>query len=285
MAMFLFSITILVVHLSLLYTTHAQVQFTFRRHSCVDSGNYSANSTFSINLNLVLSSLSGNASRLDRFHNTTAGQSPADRVYGIFLCRGDTKPQLCQECVKVAGEDLVSNRCPNKKEAIVWFDVCMVRYANRAISSSMEQRPRVYADSPTAIRSDKDEFNSILGDLMDRLVTRAVSASAGSADDDDQEMFAAEEVKVTDFRNLYGLVQCTPDISKHFCNVCLRNALGDIPTCCGGKEGGRVLAPSCTIRFESGPFFETDNLTTSLLPAVPSSPPPITSSSVIPAGN
>ena len=254
------------VHLLVLTSTAEVVQFTFRKHACVDSGNYSANSTFSTNLNVVLSSLSANASRLDRFYNTTAGLSPVDRVYGIFLCRGDTKPQLCQDCVKVASEDLVMNRCPNQKEGIIWFDVCMVRYANRSISSNMEQRPRGFAKSPTAIRSNSDEFNRILGDMMDRLVTRAQAQ---------KDMFAVEEVKVTDFRNLYGLVQCTPDISPHFCNVCLRNALGDIPSCCGGREGGRVLAPSCTIRYESGPFFETNGTTT--VPAF--SPPPVTSSS------
>ncbi|KAL6322437.1 hypothetical protein AAG906_008092 [Vitis piasezkii] len=252
----LFFLCAITIHLSL---GTAQVLFTFKQHVCVDSDNYSANSTYSTSLNIVLSSLSANASRPDRFYNTTAGLSPDDRVYGIFLCRGDTKPQLCQDCVKAASEDLV-NRCPTQKEAIIWFDVCMVRYANRAIFSYMEQRPRRYAQSPTAIRSDSGEFNRILGDLMDRLVTRAVSGSP-------QDMFAIEEVKVTDFRNLYGLVQCTPDISQHFCNVCLRNALGDIPTCCGGREGGRVLAPSCTIRYESGPFFETNGTT------VPSSPP------------
>eukprot|EP00261_Vitis_vinifera_P039829 XP_019081072.1 PREDICTED: putative receptor-like protein kinase At4g00960 [Vitis vinifera] len=257
----LFFLCAVTIHLSI---GTAQVRFTFKKHACVASGNYSANSTYSTSLNIVLSSLSANASRPDRFYNTTAGLSPDDKVYGIFLCRGDTKPQLCQDCVKAASEDLV-NRCPNQKEAIIWFDVCMVRYANRAIFSYMEQRPRGSAQSPTAIRSDSGEFNRILGDLMDRLVTRAVSGSP-------QDMFAIEEVKVTDFRNLYGLVQCTPDISQHFCNVCLRNALGDIPTCCGWREGGRVLAPSCTIRYESGPFFETNGTT------VPSSPPATSSS-------
>ena len=92
---------------------------------------------------------------------------------------------------------------------------------------------------------------------MDRLVTRAVLGSP-------QDMFAIEEVKLTDFRNLYGLVQCTPDLSQHFCNVSLRNALDAIPTCCGGRDGGRVLAPSCTIRYESGPFFETNGTTVTL---------------------
>ncbi|RVX04720.1 Cysteine-rich receptor-like protein kinase 25 [Vitis vinifera] len=133
----------------------------------------------------------------------------------------------------------------------------MVRYANCTISSNMEQRPSEFAESPTAIRSDSDGFNRILGDLMDRLVTRAVLGSP-------QDMFAIEEVKLTDFRNLYGLVQCTPDLSQHFCNVSLRNALDAIPTCCGGRDGGRVLAPSCTIRYESGPFFETNGTTVTL---------------------
>ncbi|KAL6333930.1 hypothetical protein AAG906_039344 [Vitis piasezkii] len=242
-------------HRSLLLGT-AQVQFTFRKHACVDSGNYSANSAFSTNLNIVLSSISANASRLDRFYNTAAGLSPDDRVYGIFLCRGDTKPYK-------------SVPKPERGK-----DVCMVRYANRTISSNMEQRPSEFAESPTAIRSDSDGFNRILGDLMDRLVTRAVLGSP-------QDMFAIEEVKVTDFRNLFFKL-INDNLSQHFCNVCFRNALDAIPTCYGGREGGRVLAPSCTIRYESGPFFETNGTTVTLSPPANSSSQPPTNPAIPP---
>ncbi|KAJ9691443.1 hypothetical protein PVL29_013579 [Vitis rotundifolia] len=264
----LFFLCAITIYLSL---GTAQVQFTFRKHACVDSGNYSS-SAFSTNLNIVLSSISANSSRLDRFYNTAAGLSPDDRVYAIFLCRGDTKPQLCQDCVKVASEDLV-NRCPNQKEAkmCAWCGTPTAPYPP-TWNKGLESLQRVQL-----LSAQTDGFNRILGDLMDRLVTRAVLGSP-------RDMFAIEEVKVTDFRNLYGLVQCTPDISQHFCNVCLRNALDDIPTCCGGREGGRVLAPSCTIRYELGPFFETNGTTVPLSPPGNSSSEPPTNPA-IPPGN
>ncbi|KAJ4703226.1 Cysteine-rich receptor-kinase-like protein [Melia azedarach] len=43
------------------------------------------------------------------------------------------------------------------------------------------------------------------------------------------------------FQTLYGLVQCTRHLSTSNYNVCLRD-------CCRGKQGGRVLFPSCDVR-------------------------------------
>ncbi|KAH9688402.1 cysteine-rich receptor-like protein kinase 25 [Citrus sinensis] len=52
-----------------------------------------------------------------------------------------------------------------------------------------------------------------------------------------------------------GYCMCIPYLSKPDCNVCLRGALAQIPACCSGKQGGRVLTPSCNIRYERYPFF------------------------------
>ncbi|CBI39036.3 unnamed protein product, partial [Vitis vinifera] len=49
-----------------------------------------------------------------------------------------------------------------------------------------------------------------------------------------------------------------------------------------GREGGRVLAPSCTIRYESGLFFETNGTTVTLSPPANSSSQPPTNPAIPP---
>uniref|UniRef100_A0A7N2MVE3 Gnk2-homologous domain-containing protein n=1 Tax=Quercus lobata TaxID=97700 RepID=A0A7N2MVE3_QUELO len=54
---------------------------------------------------------------------------------------------------------------------------------------------------------------------------------------------------------LYGLVQCTRDLSSNDCFKCLDGMIGELPDCCNGKVGGRVATGSCNIRNEVYPFF------------------------------
>ncbi|KAH9688401.1 cysteine-rich receptor-like protein kinase 25 [Citrus sinensis] len=76
-----------------------------------------------------------------------------------------------------------------------------------------------------------------------------------SRDSNSKYPAAAQTVNASSFVKLYTLVQCIPYLSKPDCNVCLRGALAQIPACCSGKQGGRVLTPSCNIRYERYPFF------------------------------
>ncbi|PRQ28553.1 putative protein kinase RLK-Pelle-DLSV family [Rosa chinensis] len=46
-------------------------------------------------------------------------------------------------------------------------------------------------------------------------------------------------------------------MDKDNCRNCLQDAISNIPTCCGGKQGGRVLKPSCSVRFEATLFYES----------------------------
>jgi hypothetical protein len=58
------------------------------------------------------------------------------------------------------------------------------------------------------------------------------------------------------FETIYGLVQCTPDLSLQDCNRCLDAAISEIPSCCINKIGDRVVKPSCIIRYESYLFYD-----------------------------
>ena len=86
-------------------TTEAQDQSStplYIYHNC-SGGNTTANSAFQINVRTLLSSLSSNAPGDNGFYNTTVPpKNPSDSVFGLFMCRGDVPPRLCQQCVQNA---------------------------------------------------------------------------------------------------------------------------------------------------------------------------------------
>ncbi|XP_058092208.1 cysteine-rich receptor-like protein kinase 44 [Magnolia sinica] len=208
---------------------------------CSHTADYTANSTFGANLNRLLSSLSSNVS-LTGFSSSAIGEN-SNRIYGLAQCRGDTTPTTCRACLNTASQE-IREKCPNRT-AIIWYDECLLRYSTQRISSSSSNSPMNYMRNPENA-SDQVRFNQIVDQMMDGLVSRAASGPA---------MYATNETKFTDFQTIYGLMQCTSDLSWRDCGACLENAVARIPTCCDGKKGGRAVGPSCNVRFETYKFY------------------------------
>ncbi|KAI4295821.1 hypothetical protein L6164_035824 [Bauhinia variegata] len=218
---------------------------------------YLPNSTFHSNLNVLLSSLTSNASLHDGFFRTTTGQGTPDAITGLFLCRGDANASVCQECVTAAAKE-ITVRCPNETESIIWYDDCMLRYSNDSLNNIV---PSVNLQADKAIAdSDGDRFSQLLASLLNGLAEKAANSPS-------IKKFATGEEKFTTSQTLYGLVQCTPDLSTFDCTMCFRSAISSFPTCCEGKEGARSLLPGCNVRYEIYPFYKiTGNSSAPLLP-------------------
>jgi hypothetical protein len=86
---------------------------------------------------------------------------------------------------------------------------------------------------------------------MNDLASRVSNVGSGA------KKFGITEVKFTASQTLYTLVlvQCTLDLSGYDCNMCLEIAMMNLPGCCGGKESGVVLFPSCVIAFTVNPSY------------------------------
>ncbi|XP_059642319.1 cysteine-rich receptor-like protein kinase 25 isoform X2 [Cornus florida] len=252
---------------------------SYRAHICTNETTYTPNSTFQSNLNLLLSSLSSNANSITGFYNTTAGLDAPDVAYGVFLCRGDIAgANGCQDCVADAVKEIVQQYCPNQKKAFIWYDECMLRYANQSFFSAMEEWPPMYLWNLYNI-TERDRFEQLLGETVDDLVTRASNDESGNV-----TRFATQKVNFSAFQKIYSLAQCTPDISGSDCNRCLRQAITYFPICCDGKQGGRVLLPSCNIRFEVAPFYSSIPTAPPPTPILLSPPPPAPTPSTSPKG-
>jgi hypothetical protein len=240
----------------------------FLYHFCLnDKGNYTANSIYERNLNHLLSSLSSNTEIDYGFYNSSYGQNP-DQVSAIGLCRGDINLDDCRGCLNIS-TSLLKQHCPNQKEAIGWFDNCMLRYSNRSILGVEETSPSFYMWNTNNVSANYDQFKDDLRKLLESLRSEAVAGGS-------LRKFAAGNATAPNFQTLYALVQCTPDLSELECNNCLAGTFQGIPTCCDGKQGGRVISPSCSMRFEVYQFY---TLTAAASPpsspvAPPVSPPP-----------
>ncbi|XWS15619.1 hypothetical protein CRYUN_Cryun34aG0016900 [Craigia yunnanensis] len=246
--------------LSLLsFTIEAQVQQTYLNHSCSNTTTFPTNGTYQANLNHLLSSLSSNATRGNLFYNATSGRN-SDVVYGLFLCRGDVSNSSCQECVSTATND-VTQRCPVEKIAVIWYENCLVHYSNQSIFSIATAVPAISMYNITNV-TDQERFDQILAYTINDAATLAVNATF------DLKNFATREAKISEFQTLYSLVQCTPDLSRTDCDTCLRRTIAALPNCCSGRQGGRVLTPSCNIRYEVYLFYTQTVVSVAAPPSV-----------------
>ncbi|XP_026448260.1 putative receptor-like protein kinase At4g00960 [Papaver somniferum] len=254
------SAVILLIHVN---NDKVIAQPTYERQYYCQGDNYTNPSQFQVNLNKVLSSLSSNITTTNRkFFYSSIGEN-MDKVYGILLCRGDiTRQETCKSCVEIAISELAV-RCPNTKEYVTWYTHCMLRYSDKNIFYVMETEPELTFNSESNL-TNQMEFKDIVIQLMQGLVRNATT----NANHDGTLFFATGSSTDT----VYGLVQCTTDISTTDCSDCLMGAVSDIDLCHYGKRSGLVLRPSCNIRYDSYPFYESKQATNSGSP--PSSPPP-----------
>ncbi|PPS18389.1 hypothetical protein GOBAR_AA02190 [Gossypium barbadense] len=213
---------------------------------CSNATTLTRNIVYAANVDQLFSYLSTNATEHDGFFNTTAGQEP-NMVYGLFLCRGDARPEICRDCINLAAAD-VAKLCPNQSWAIIWYNKCMLRYSNRSIFSSMAERPNV----SLSYRVDAMEpyrFNRLVATVMKDIATRAPNARSRT------KKFATKEATFNAFQILYSLAQCTPDISSEDCYRCLQDAIADLQFYFGGKQSGFAMYPSCTAQYRTSPFY------------------------------
>jgi hypothetical protein len=233
-----------------------------------DNVKYVANSTYEANLNhLLFYSLYSSNTEIEYygFYNSSYGQKP-DKVYAIALCRGDVNPGICRACLNDA-RSLFKPLCPYQKEVILWRDECMLHYSNRFIFGVVDTANVL--GTPNAINVSAnyvDQFNDDVTTLLERLRTQAVAGGP-------LRKFAVGNATAQNSYTLYGLVQCTPDLSELDCNSCLALA---ITRKRGGVEGGRVTTPSCNIRFEIYLFYDSTVAASISLSVSVSPPPPLT---------
>ncbi|KAE9461712.1 hypothetical protein C3L33_06380, partial [Rhododendron williamsianum] len=95
------------------------------------------------------------------------------------------------------------------------------------------------------VEAGHDLVRRVHAEIMDDIADRA------SSDDYSGRKFATAEANYSLLQRVYGLAQCTPDISNSDCNTCLQKCISTFPTCCNTLQGARIVVPSCYVRYDS----------------------------------
>ncbi|XP_020873763.1 putative cysteine-rich receptor-like protein kinase 9 [Arabidopsis lyrata subsp. lyrata] len=174
-----FSFTFLFLF-SFLTSFRASAQDPFYlNHNCPNTTTYTSNSTYSTNLKTLLSSLSSrNASYSTGFQNATVGQTP-DRVTGLFLCRGDLSPEVCRNCVAFSVNESLT-RCPNQREAVFYYEECILRYSHKNILSTVTYEGEHIMRNPNNISSIQNQRDQFIGLVLSNMNQAAMVAANSS---------------------------------------------------------------------------------------------------------
>ncbi|XP_057537429.1 cysteine-rich receptor-like protein kinase 44 isoform X2 [Amaranthus tricolor] len=198
------------------------------------------------------------------------------RSHGTLQCRSDVTVDSCRSCVQSSVATLPTI-CPNTKDAFGYFEDCLLYYTNYSAFHVLTDQPQ-YTLRFDGNVTNMPNFNSTLTKLMYHLKNQA---SLG----DSETKFATGKLNINSNQSLYGLVQCSPDLSMVNCSTCVQRLINNtfsryfIYVNKKGSlfmaEGGRVVAPSCNIRYELYHFY--DNVTYVAQP--PTQPPQLPQSS------
>ncbi|RRT67095.1 hypothetical protein B296_00014834 [Ensete ventricosum] len=229
--------------------------------NCGDT-NYTVPSPFASNLAALLSNLTSSTSGFATAVSDAA--SPSAAAYGLAQCRFDASQKECASCLNISASAAPA-RCALRTSAAVRFDDCLVRYSDRNFFSLLDN------DNPTILINrqnvtDPTVFNSRLRDLMYDIESQAAARTS---------RFGVGITNYSDVGDIYGMVQCTRDLSQDDCSLCLQQALAFLPY---GKKGGQVVKVSCAVRFETVRFFPLSVVPPPPSPPSPPPPPPSSSS-------
>ncbi|KAJ1291237.1 hypothetical protein BS78_02G301900 [Paspalum vaginatum] len=234
---------------------------------CGKTGNYTANSTYQSNIASLATSLPANASRPGAlFAEGSAGAVP-DTVYALALCRGDTNATACGACVATAFQD-AQQLCAYDKDAAVFYDACYLRFSNQDFLAASAAGggggdPMVLMNTQN-VSSPARAFDAAVAALLNATADYAAANSSRRFATGEEGFDAAEPT-------IYGLTQCTPDLSTADCRACLGSIISEMPQYFRGTRGGRIITMRCNFRYEVYSFFSGSP---SLRLPAPSTPAP-----------
>ncbi|KAL0911305.1 hypothetical protein M5K25_019437 [Dendrobium thyrsiflorum] len=219
-------------------------------HICGTSvGKFTNKSTYSTNLNHLISSLSYTASATG-FATSIIGNVP-DRVCGLAICRGDIDTGSCRYCISTA-ISVVQQFCPNNKDVTIWYDYCLLRYSSLDILyvADITMNIQFFMHNAMTVAADQLlQFEMLTTAMIDNISDLAVRNAS--------TLVATGEMGLTTADIIYGMVQCTQDLSADKCRTCLQGLVGEISKGqLKGMRGGRVMGFWCFMRYEFYKFYD-----------------------------
>ncbi|XP_027910258.1 cysteine-rich receptor-like protein kinase 25 [Vigna unguiculata] len=231
----------------LLFTTASGQPPIYMYNFCENSTLVS--SSYRSNVESLLSWVTTDSFKSDGYNFTTVNSNSHnndDDVYGLYSCRYDMTGYFCQFCITTAASEL-SRRCPNAVRAIIWYDICIIRYSNQSFNAKVSLTPTWNITGPRIIKDSSESRKAV--DSMNDLIWKATVET--------KKFWAVEEFDWVENEKRYGWVQCDRDIKNDECGDCLHALLDIFPDCCSTHAQWAIFGPSCGIRMDDEKFYQT----------------------------
>ncbi|VAH29341.1 unnamed protein product [Triticum turgidum subsp. durum] len=199
------------------------------------------------------------------FATGSVGSLP-DIAYALALCRGDGNASACEACVTTAFQD-AQQLCAFNKDATVIYDPCYLRFSNQNFLATTSNDNLIGLKNSQSVSSPVDVFDAAVQTLLNATGDYAAANSS-------RRFATGEEGFDTSNPTIYGLVQCTPDMSPADCRSCLGDIITRMPQRLSGSIGGRLIGVRCNFRYEVVPFFSGSPTLRLPAPPAPPAPPP-----------
>ncbi|KAF8659600.1 hypothetical protein HU200_058354 [Digitaria exilis] len=236
-AMALFANTVVVVVVS---QNYAAV-----RPNCSTTDNYTVASLYQVNLFKLMHDLEAGAIE-NRGFNTSREGDPPDAIFGLAMCYADVNWDQCQKCIEAATAS-AEQTCPFSRRMKASYKACILRYSDESFSSVADLSVASYT-SIDVNATDMAGMNTTGWKLMVGLIREASNSSLrwanGSVVFSDSD--GSSQV-------LYGLVQCTKDLSASECTRCLTDFTAKLSSShSNGSNYGAIKGYSCYVVYQIG---------------------------------
>uniref|UniRef100_A0A0E0EFW9 Protein kinase domain-containing protein n=1 Tax=Oryza meridionalis TaxID=40149 RepID=A0A0E0EFW9_9ORYZ len=226
-------------------------------------GSYATNSTFGSNLAALAAELIRNSSEYGSGAGSVGAAAAPDAVYGVALCRGDSKGAECTDFLTAAFDGLMNRtdtprRCVLRKNVTLFSDRFQLRLADRDFLSGYGNEPEGvwnntnFVDASLAVR-----FREHVAELLNATAAAAASEAAADRYGTGTSWFGEEG------KTVYALAQCTRDMPPERCAACIGRIIAEMPRRMNtSRRGARVLGVRCLLRYETeDQFFKNDTRT------------------------
>ncbi|XP_052734037.1 cysteine-rich receptor-like protein kinase 25 [Vigna angularis] len=199
-------------------------------------------SSYKANVDTLFSWLLTDSYESDGYNYTSVNSNNHnndDAVYGLYSCRHDITGYFCRFCINSASSEL-TRRCSNSVGAIIWYDICIIRYTNQSFSGQVTLSP-IWNTTGTRKIKDSSEVKKT-EDCMEGLIRKATVVT--------KTYWAVDEFDWVDKEKRYGWVQCDRGIKNDQCGECLHALLDIFPQCCSTNVQWAIFGPSCSMRMD-----------------------------------
>ncbi|CAN6338254.1 unnamed protein product [Urochloa humidicola] len=243
------SFSILLMTISL-FTKTAMVVFsqnyTAILHNCSSAGNYTVASSYQANLVKLMADLEPGTIE-DHGFTTRPEGNPPDTIFGLAMCYADSNWDQCQKCLTSAIANMQVT-CPFSQEMKVCYKACVLRYSNESfysladLSAAVESYAQIGANVTNMVGMNATRLR-----LMHRLSGKAADSPLRWAN----ESLAFRDSDGSS-RVMFGLAQCTRDLSASECSKCLIYFVAKLSSSRPNHTYGAVKGYSCYIAYQIG---------------------------------